>query len=143
MALFLRSTLEVVPHQRREPFCISQSGPPRRGRFGRALPAGAKHAGRQLPPYARPLSPSPLQWCCTNGGTIQGIVIRRGVITCQCYQTFSTSQLITTTDNSGPKEVRSEGLLGGALLLQATILHVLDRITAKSWVWRREIREPR
>ena len=39
-----------------------------------------------------------------------GFVISWGVIKYQCYQIVSASQLITTTDNSGPKEVT----LGGA-----------------------------
>ena len=39
----------------------------------------------------------------------RGCVVSWGVITYQCYQLLSASQLITT-DNSGPKEL----LLGGS-----------------------------
>jgi len=37
--------------------------------------------------------------------------INTAVLTYQCYQTLSASQLITTTDNSGPKEVPLSPLL--------------------------------
>ena len=58
-----------------------------------------------------------------SGTCSQGGGVRLRVITHQCYQTSSASQLITTTDDSNSEEVPRGGApWGGAYLLAPTTL---------------------